>query len=35
MEECGIHADEGVKVEIDPAYAVDAAALAQAGLRLG
>ena len=35
MEECGISADERVKVEIDPVYAVDAAALAQAGLRLG
>jgi len=35
MEACGIHADVSVKVEIDPVYAVDAAALAQAGLRLG
>ena len=35
MEECGIRADTRVKVEIDPVYAVDAAALAQAGLRLG
>lgn len=34
LAECGIAADASVPVEIDPAYAVDAAALKSAGLRL-
>ncbi len=35
MAECGIPVPDGVKVEIDPVYAVDAAELAKTGLCLG